>query len=39
MISFDYREIDDEYDWTKYLGDDELREEYEDDHHPALWRR
>lgn len=29
MISFDHREIRDEYGWTRYLGDDELREEYE----------
>lgn len=36
MISFDYREIGDEYDWTKYLGDDELREEYENTIIPRL---
>ena len=36
MISFDYREIGDEYDWTKYLGDDELREQYEDTIIPRL---
>jgi len=36
MISFDYREIADEYDWTKYLGDDELRTDYEDNIVPKL---
>ena len=36
MISFDYRDIGDEYDWTKYLGDDELRGEYEDRIIPRL---
>lgn len=36
MISFDHREIGDEYDWTKYLGDDELREEYENTIIPRL---
>ena len=36
MISFDYREIDDEYGWTKYLGNDELRDEYEDTIIPRL---
>ncbi len=36
MISFDYRDIDDEYDWTKYLADDELRSDYEDHIVPKL---
>jgi len=30
MISFDFREIGDEYDWTKYLANRELRSDYED---------
>jgi hypothetical protein len=29
MISYDYKDIDDEYSWTKYLGNDELRDTYE----------
>ncbi len=36
MISFDYRDIDDEYAWTKYLADDELRGDYEDNIIPKL---
>ncbi len=36
MISFDHRDIGDEYDWTRYLGDDELRSQYEDSIIPRL---
>jgi hypothetical protein len=28
MISYDYRNMDDEYVWTKYLGNDDLRKDY-----------
>jgi hypothetical protein len=30
MISYDYRDIDSEYVWTKYLGNDDLRKDYEE---------
>lgn len=30
MLSFDFREIGTEYEWTKYLANDELRSDYED---------
>lgn len=29
MISFHHRELEDEYAWTEYFADDELREDYE----------
>jgi hypothetical protein len=36
IISFDFRDMDDEYDWTKYLADDDLRSDYEDDIAPRF---
>lgn len=36
MISYDYREIDDEYEWTRYLADGELRDDYENKIIPKL---
>ncbi len=37
MTSYDYREIDDVYDnWTKYLGDKDLKDRYENDVIPDL---
>ncbi len=36
IVSFDHRAMDDEYDWTKYLADDELRADYEDNIAPKL---
>ena len=30
IISFDHRKMDGEYDWTKYLADEDLRADYED---------
>lgn len=36
MISYDYREIDGEYAWTKYLADDDLRTDYEQRLTPKL---
>lgn len=36
MISFDHRDLDDEYEWTSYLADSELRADYEDDIVPRL---
>lgn len=36
MISFDHRDLDDEYAWTRFLANDELRADYEDDIVPKL---
>ncbi len=36
IISFDFRDMEDEYDWTKYLADDDLRSDYEDDIAPRF---
>jgi len=36
MISYDYREIDHEYEWTKYLADESLRSDYDDRLVPKL---
>lgn len=36
IISFDHRKMDREYDWTKYLADEELRADYEDNIAPKF---
>lgn len=36
MVSYDFREMNSEYEWTKYLADDDLRTDYEDRLTPKL---
>lgn len=36
IISFNHRDIEDEYDWTKYLADDDLRSDYENNIAPKF---
>jgi hypothetical protein len=36
IISFDHRDMEDEYDWTKYLANDDLRSDYEDNIAPKF---